>query len=766
MNPRTRAFRLWLLLCSHLSLVTAQTPFSADSAAAFLRVIAGAIGARPMGSPAEQRAMEYGLSKFREFGLEARLMRMDVTGNERTGHKFNTQSGAALGILRGRTDRIIVIGGHIDSAAPEIPGANDDGSGSATVIELARILSRRSNQSTIVFCLFGGEEQGLRGSRFFVDNFPEIDRVVLMLQADMANGSDRLIPLVDVHGKSAPAWLVRATYEECTKLGYTGLSYPTHFLTLSNLSPGGALGSDHMPFLERGIPAIDISSDLDDPIHTPQDNLEMFKSSGLKRSGDLLYRMVERFDGGVPEEKTAQYYLFDIGQTPFFVPLRVLDVLLLLAVGAAGWSLFSLRKRRTETVRGTRPKVPAAKLFLLMLIIQIFAWYSPDVVSFVKGDRFPWLGNLMPYHVLGALAGFAGIWAALQISPLLRLSHDPYRWHLRAVIILTVFTVLFRFGGSAIALYPASALLLVSLAMLVRVWWLQYVFWLAAPYMMFRLAFSEGWSFMARSGVLHMPSLSVVQNAVANIVFILIFALWSFPFLLSFGAVHSDTRTRLIERFRSSTSGWILGGATAAWGVFLLFQPTFTDEWRQSIRIDQTVDLTEQTERGWLRSTEYLKGTRITVDGRDTLVDSRALEVPLFDRATADSSWIAVSRSTTPVVKDSTKRVDILLSLRLKFRPYTLTVSYSGAHHSVENISSMYAASTSSRTASFSWYSFPDSILTIPLRLTIHDDDTLSEIIEATFVQSAVSVHAYKPQANVVTRTVVRRTEKLFPKLE
>jgi hypothetical protein len=218
------------LLFLALSSATAQTPFSPDSALSYLKTIAVDIGPRPMGSPNERRAMEFGLAKFREFGLsEAYIVRMMSAGGSMNPAPYNTNSGIAVGVLHGQTNRIIVIGGHIDSAGPDIPGANDDGSGSAIVIELARILSKERLQSTVVFCLFGGEEAGDCGSRYFVDHFPMLDSVALMLQIDMANGSDELIPLIALKDHGAPKWLVEATYQEFEKLGYSGLRYPTDF---------------------------------------------------------------------------------------------------------------------------------------------------------------------------------------------------------------------------------------------------------------------------------------------------------------------------------------------------------------------------------------------------------------------------------------------------------------------------------------------------------------------------------------------------------
>jgi Zn-dependent M28 family amino/carboxypeptidase len=71
-------------------------------------------------------------------------------------------------------DRVYVVGAHYDSRVTDVlnfaadsPGANDDGSGTAAVIELARVFARQPSEATIVFVAFAGEEQGLFGSNFF-----------------------------------------------------------------------------------------------------------------------------------------------------------------------------------------------------------------------------------------------------------------------------------------------------------------------------------------------------------------------------------------------------------------------------------------------------------------------------------------------------------------------------------------------------------------------------------------------------------------------
>ena len=80
-----------------------------------------------------------------------------------------------IATLRGSTspDRMYVVSGHIDSrvtdvlnATSDAPGADDDASGVALIIELARVLSKRAPEATIVFTAVTAEEQGLYGSGY------------------------------------------------------------------------------------------------------------------------------------------------------------------------------------------------------------------------------------------------------------------------------------------------------------------------------------------------------------------------------------------------------------------------------------------------------------------------------------------------------------------------------------------------------------------------------------------------------------------------
>jgi|WetSurMetagenome_2_1015567.scaffolds.fasta_scaffold23481_2 hypothetical protein len=743
------------------SLLCAQIPFSSDSALSYLKILSVTIGARPMGSPNERRAMEFALAKFREFGLdEAYIMAMKTAKNYMDDACVNTNSGIAVGVLRGTTDSIIVIGGHIDSAGPDIPGTNDDGSGSATVIELARVLSKERHHSTIYFCLFGGEEEGLMGSYYFVNHFPWIGKVKLMLEVDMANGSDPLIPTLDGKDGNTPMWLVQAAYEEFGKLGYSGLEYPTHFFTAMSMVPGGGVGSDHEPFLEKGIPAIDFTSSIDDPIHTPQDDFEHFKPSGLKRSGDLVYTLVHRFDNTVPEEKADNYYLLQIGKRAIFFPLWLLSAFISISVILAMYALIVVRKRRIETERNRRPKVPALKLFVFALLIQTCVWLSENLVDLLKGTRYPWIAAPDGYFILGFLAALLGIIFSWKLSPHMNLSKDPYRWFLRAVIFLLILISLLAHANVKVTLYPALALFFLALAMLVKKPLLKLFFWILSPHFMFRLMFSEGFVFLGRMIAFHSTQ-PLWMYAAVHIFYIVFFALWSFPFLLGFAAVYFDSGSDLLWLRKLRTHAGLIIALSAFLLCILVLSslPSYSDEWKQSIIIDESLDM--NTGRGTiqLKSSEYLRDVVVHLDRKDTILSTWKRIVTIKEFSYRGTPWVHIERKVLKTSADTSSTYDILARLHFKYRPLNFTVSYSTKKSKIENIVGEFITRSTEHNISQQWQSLQDTVMMIPIHFKTAKDDTVIEVLEARFVELIEPVRIEKEMTNIAPRTTLKQTE-------
>ena len=114
--------------------------------------------------------------------------------------KNDSQLGNVMATLKGTDpadDRVLIISGHLDSRATDVmdssinaPGANDDGSGVAAMMELARIMSKREFPFTIIFVAVVGEEQGLYGAKYLADKAKEQKwNVITMINNDMIGNS-------------------------------------------------------------------------------------------------------------------------------------------------------------------------------------------------------------------------------------------------------------------------------------------------------------------------------------------------------------------------------------------------------------------------------------------------------------------------------------------------------------------------------------------------------------------------------------------------
>ena len=112
----------------------------------------------------------------------------------------DSELGNVMATLKGTDptdDRVLIISGHLDSRASDVmdaksdaPGANDDGSGVACVMELARIMSQREFPFTLIFVAVVGEEQGLYGAKHLADIAKEQKwNLIAMLNNDMIGNS-------------------------------------------------------------------------------------------------------------------------------------------------------------------------------------------------------------------------------------------------------------------------------------------------------------------------------------------------------------------------------------------------------------------------------------------------------------------------------------------------------------------------------------------------------------------------------------------------
>ena len=172
---------------------------------------------------------------------------------------FNMPGGSSSNLIGWRRGtaaepRLLVIGAHLDSVNHEdgdgarAPGADDNATGAVTVMQVATALAGAPELAhDVAFVLFGGEEQGLLGSRHFVRNLSPSDRTRLagVVNIDMAGSKNTPNPSVLLEG--AP--LSQAVIDQLASAAATYTSLNTQV----SLNP---YASDHVPFIDAGIPAV------------------------------------------------------------------------------------------------------------------------------------------------------------------------------------------------------------------------------------------------------------------------------------------------------------------------------------------------------------------------------------------------------------------------------------------------------------------------------------------------------------------------------
>lgn len=213
-----------------------------------------AFGTRYVGTQGVDRARDYLKSAMEAAGLQVSLQQFSISGDA----AFNV-----VGELTGtsRPDDIYIVCGHYDSTSENpgrvAPGAEDNGSGAAGVLELARVFAVLRPAATIRFIAFSGEEEGLFGSRKYVAS---------LVQSGQA-GHVRGVVNMDMiaYSRDTDLDVLLETSEVGRALSDTLAGAAASFTSLRVVRSFDPFGSDHVPFLQNGIPTVlTIENDWDE----------------------------------------------------------------------------------------------------------------------------------------------------------------------------------------------------------------------------------------------------------------------------------------------------------------------------------------------------------------------------------------------------------------------------------------------------------------------------------------------------------------------
>ena len=220
----------------------------------------------PSRIPAATVTREEGLSLVDAVNNGGVTVRLAVEGRTDTAESNNV-----IGRPPGRPCRI-VIGGHYDSV-PAGPGANDNASGTAVVIEMARAMAADNVFDDACFVLFGSEEIGLIGSANYVASLTqdERDAIGAMLNFDMLSVGD--------------GWPLGGSKSVLDIVGQEADRLSIDYSTEVSL-PASA-GSDHASFINAGIPAVIFNCFCDPTWHTASDTFDRVNEQRLAEGGAL-----------------------------------------------------------------------------------------------------------------------------------------------------------------------------------------------------------------------------------------------------------------------------------------------------------------------------------------------------------------------------------------------------------------------------------------------------------------------------------------------
>lgn len=251
---------------------------------------------REAGSGGARRAAVMLEGKLKELGLKTAI---DTFSEETPGGKMHFNN--VLGRIPGKTNRLIILASHFDTKSGisrDFQGANDSGSSSGVLLELARVLVERGPFETeFLIAFLDGEEcrkdygphDGLHGSRRLAKQIYDAGGVKLVnavIVLDMVGDRDLNISLP----RNSSRELVKEIFYAAHELGVR-----SQFA----LGPGPIL-DDHVPFQLAGMPVVDVidfnygsAPGLNDYWHTTNDTLDKLSVKSLQTVGDVTLRMIE-----------------------------------------------------------------------------------------------------------------------------------------------------------------------------------------------------------------------------------------------------------------------------------------------------------------------------------------------------------------------------------------------------------------------------------------------------------------------------------------
>lgn len=425
---------------------SSPTAFSTERARVHVEAIA--TQPRPIGSAALGEARRYVVSQLADLGLDAQTQVVSAPD-------YYGQPGRSVEIINvmaripgtASTNALAVVA-HLDTD-PATPGANDNASGVAVVLETARtLLAAGPWQNDVILLITDGEEPAPRfGSTPFVQDHPWFDDIGVLINLE-AIGTDGPSLLSELNGPES--WIVGHYVES--------VSHPAafSFLTQTTALLGGS-NTDFAPFRDAGVPGMEFVYAHGSSIyHTADDDPTTLSMDTLYTHGDNTVRLVHHLaDQDLADPRGGDIVFFTIGRDHVVRYSSWWSVPIVLVAGAAGivdgWRRRSIR----ATVRGAGAAGGSA---LLAAAIAVPVWLL------VAGWRDR-MGITESYLYLLGLSALAALASTVRLP---RRREGPRAIPLESVVlvwwVVAAMSTLAAPGASYLFVWPAVALIAAGLA--------------------------------------------------------------------------------------------------------------------------------------------------------------------------------------------------------------------------------------------------------------------------------------------------------------
>jgi Zn-dependent M28 family amino/carboxypeptidase len=256
-----------------------------------------------------KKAQQYLINYFSSLGLESQFpdFQQKFTFENPRKKKVFEDAINVIGFIGGKSSRkLLVITAHYDHVGIGKPssgdsiynGADDNASGTATLLALAEYFSNNRPEHSIIFAALDAEEMGLRGAKALVSDFPfPLDQILVNVNMDMVSRNDQgeIYASGTYQNPHLKPILEKASQGLSPKLLF-GHDLPA---TGSN---NWTQSSDHGAFYDRGVPHIYFGVEDHKDYHTPSDEFKNIQPEFFYNAANLILKSILAFDKELPKE--------------------------------------------------------------------------------------------------------------------------------------------------------------------------------------------------------------------------------------------------------------------------------------------------------------------------------------------------------------------------------------------------------------------------------------------------------------------------------